>query len=293
MPDPFAHCEAQVRATDRDRFIASLFAPAEHRGALCTLYAFNLEISRVREVVREPMAGEIRLQWWIDLLQGAARGEAQSNPVAAALTEIIGRYRLPTQPLTELIAAHRFDLYDQPMATLAELEAYGRASSVVPLAAKILHPGYETLVGALAHHAGLAYAITGLLRAFPIHAARGQLFVPLAVLARHGCGREDVANRRESPPLRAALAELRHHAREHLAQARGLWSTASSAILPALLPVAAVGPTLAHMERRSYDPFVPFELAPLRRQWLIWRAARKPERIFLGSPRGARSSATS
>jgi phytoene synthase len=85
------------------------------------------------------------------------------------------------------------------------------------------------------------------------------------------------------------LAELRRHAREHLAQARGLWSTASSAILPALLPVAAVGPTLARMGRRSYDPFAPFELAPLRRQWLIWRAARQPERIFLGSPRGASS----
>jgi 15-cis-phytoene synthase len=286
MPDPrFAHCQARVRAGDHDRFIASLFAPAVHRDALYALYAFNLEIARVREVVREPLAGEIRLQWWSDMLLGAAGGEAQSNPVAAALTEVIGRYHLPTEPLTELIAAHRFDLYDQPMATLAELEAYGRASSLVPLAAKIVLRGCEANVGALARHAGLAYAIAGLLRAFPIHVARGQLFVPLELLARHGCSAEDVVNRRTTPPLRAALAELRRHAREHLAQARGLWSTAFRAVLPALLPVALVGPTLARMERRGYDPFVPFELAPLRRQWLIWRAVRQPDRIFLVSPR--------
>jgi hypothetical protein len=34
------------------------------------------------------------------------------------------------------------------------------------------------------------------------------------------------------------------------------------------------------MERRDYDPVVPVELAPWRRQWLIWRAARRPSRIF-------------
>jgi len=37
---------------------------------------------------------------------------------------------------------------------------------------------------------------------------------------------------------------------------------------------------LARMERRSYDPFKPIEIAPWRRQWCIWRAARRPDRIF-------------
>ena len=38
----------------------------------------------------------------------------------------------------------------------------------------------------------------------------------------------------------------------------------------------SVRPTLARMERRDYDPFVPVEIAQWRRQWLIWRAARRP-----------------
>src|SRR5262245_26696520 len=177
MQDAFAHCEALVRAGDRDRFIASLFAPAEHRSGLHALYAFNLEIARVREVVREPLAGEIRLQWWSDLLAGAARGEAQSNPVAAALTETIARYRLPVEPLAALVDAHRFDLYDEPMATLAELEAYAAASNLIAPAAQVLNAGRDPDIGGLARHAGLAYAIAGLLKAFAVHAARGQLFV--------------------------------------------------------------------------------------------------------------------
>src|ERR1700736_1219462 len=115
MPDSFAPCEALVRQADRDRFLATLFAPAERRGALHALYAFNIEIARVREVVREPLAGEIRLQWWCDAITGKAAGDAQANPVAAALLAAVARHRLPSELLTALIAARRFDLYDDPM----------------------------------------------------------------------------------------------------------------------------------------------------------------------------------
>jgi phytoene synthase len=76
MLDPFAHCEHIVRAADKDRFLATLFAPANRRGALFALYAFNVEVARVREVAREPMAGEIRLQWWRDALERPGSGEA-------------------------------------------------------------------------------------------------------------------------------------------------------------------------------------------------------------------------
>jgi len=275
-----AHCRELVRASDKDRYLAALFAPAEHRGALFALYAFNLEIARVREVVRDPLAGEIRLQWWSDVLHGVDRGEVEAHPVAAALRAAMVRYGLPAERLAALVAARRFDLYDEPMATLADLESYATGSSagLIALAAKILDRG--TAPDELIRHAGLAHAIAGLLRAFPVHAARGQVFVPLEVLERHGAGRQAVVSGQASPELRAALAEMRLHARRHLAAARDLIATAPAAVMPALLPVALAGPTLARMERRDYDPFVPVELAQWRRQWLIWRAAKRPGRIF-------------
>jgi phytoene synthase len=280
--DAFAQCEALVRAADKDRFLATLFAPAEHRAALFALYAFNVEITRVREVAREPVAGEIRLQWWSDVLGGAGRGEVEAYPEAAALRASMTRYRLPAERLEALIAARRFDLYDEPMATLAELESYadGASSTLVALAAQVLNRGEEPDIAALSHYAGIAQAIAGLLRAFPVHAARGQLFVPLEILERHGARRQDVASGQATPQLRAALADLRGRARAHLRQAQDRIMTASPAIMPAFLPIALAGPTLARMERRDYDPFVPVEIAPWRRQWLIWRAARQPAQIF-------------
>src|SRR5437899_4246551 len=172
MQDAFAHCEALVRAADKDRFVAALFAPAEDRAALCALYAFNLEVARVREVIREPLAGEIRLQWWRDLIDGGGRGEVEAHPVAAALRATIARHGLPTDRLKALIEARRFDLHDEPMTTLAELETYaaGASSNLIATAAQILTHGGERDIGAIAHHAGVAHAIAGLLKAFPIHA---------------------------------------------------------------------------------------------------------------------------
>jgi phytoene synthase len=276
------HCEALVRAADKDRFLATLFAPAEHRAALYALYATNIEIARVRELVREPLAGEIRLQWWSDVLRGAARGEVAANPVAAALLAAMARYQLPVEQLEALVTARRFDLYDEPMGTLADLERYadGASASLIVLAAQILNGGREADIGALPRHAGIVHAIAGLLKAFPIHASRGQVYVPLEVLERHGAHREDAVSGQATPQLRAALAELRLTARRHLAAARNLIAAVPASALPALLPVALAGPTLARMERRDYDPFLPVEIAPWRRQWLIWRAARKPERMF-------------
>src|ERR1700761_6571667 len=112
MQDAFAHCAELVRTADRDRYIATLFAPADRRDALFALYAFNAEIARVRDVAREPMPGEIRLQWWREVVIGERSGEAAANPVGAALLATIQRYNLAIDPFCALIEAHRFDLYD-------------------------------------------------------------------------------------------------------------------------------------------------------------------------------------
>ena len=129
MAEAAGYCAELVRAADRDRYVATLFAPAEHRGALHALYGFNSEVARVREVAREPLPGEIRLQWWSEVLRGERDGEAQANPVAAALLASIAQYRLPPDKLIDLVDARRFDLYDEPMATLAELETYASKTS--------------------------------------------------------------------------------------------------------------------------------------------------------------------
>jgi 15-cis-phytoene synthase len=275
MQDAFAYCAELVRQADRDRFLAALFAPAEARDALAALYAFNIEITRVREVAREPLAGEIRLQWWSEVVDGARGEEAGANPVAAALLMAMERHNLSANTLSGLIDAHRFDLYDDPMASIADLLSYAMrtASALITLAARIL--GHDGAVAA--EPAGVAYGITGLLRSFPLHAARRQLYVPEELLTRHGVHLHDVFAGKSSPALDAALAELRGLARDRLAAARESIIALPPRILPAFLPVALVRPWLDRLERG--DAFTPSEISPWRRQWLIWRAARNPARI--------------
>jgi phytoene synthase len=284
MQDAVAHCERLLRSGDRDRFLSTLFAPAEYRAALYALYAFNLEIARVREAAHGSVAGEIRLQWWRDVLTGEGHGGVSGHPVAAALLAAIARHKLVVANLTALIDARRFDLYDEPMRTLADLSAYADATSsnLIRLSAQVIDAGGAEL-DELAHHAGLAYAFTGLLQAFPIHARRGQLYIPLEDLDRHGAQWRDVLRLHMTDGLRAALAEMRLIAREHLRHAQRMQSTVVPRLVPAFLPVALAGPTLARMERADYDPFKAVELSAFRRQWLIWRAAHDPRWMFVAS----------
>ncbi len=276
MQDAFAYCAELVRAADRDRFLAALFAPEQHRHALYALYAFNIEVARVREVAREALPGEIRLQWWSDVLRGERSGEASATPVASAVLAAIERHHLAASGLIDLVEARRFDLYQESMAGLADLEAYGRktASGLFALAARILAGvGVETVV----EPAGIAYAIAGLLRAFPLHAARRQLYVPIDLLERHQVQTQDLFAGRSSAGLDAALAELRNLGRRRLAAAQQRMTELPREALPALLPIALVRPSLDRLER--CNAFAPVEIPPWRRQWLIWRAARNPARI--------------
>jgi phytoene synthase len=75
---------------------------------------------------------------------------------------------------------------------------------------------------------------------------------------------------------------MRHHAREHLVAAQAAFDPTEGAALPALLPLALVGPALRRMERRGHDPFHATPIPPWRGQWLMWRAARNPARMFRG-----------
>ena len=272
----YLHCDEAIRAGDRDRWLANLLAPADKRLHLSALYAFNLEIARVRELVSDPLPGELRFQWWRDALEGEARGDVQAHPVAAPLIDTIRRFSLPRQPFIDLIDARTFDLYDDPMPTLADLEGYcGETSSaLIRLATLILAAGADPGGADAAGHAGVALALTGLMRALPWHASRGQVFVPGDLLARHSIGRDDLLAGQPSGPVAAVLAELRATTRRHLGAARALMAHVAGPARRAFLPVALCPAYLGLMERRSYDPFTTLiELPQWRKQWILWRAA--------------------
>lgn len=278
LPEAYAHCATLVREQDQDRYIAGLYASEDRRAALYALYAFSLEIARVRALVSEPLPGEVRLQWWRDVLEGQPAGETQAHPVAAALLDTVRRYRLPIAPLTALIDARIFDLYDDPMPSLRDLEGYAgeTSSALIRLACLILAGGRDPGGATACGHAGVAYALTGLMRAFPWHAAEGQVYLPADILSRNGVTRDDIVRGRGGPGVLYTLKELREIARNHLKKLASLGESIPPTLKPAFLPAALVEPYLRRMEARGYDPYRTIITLPAwRRQWILWRAARK------------------
>ncbi|NMN56598.1 phytoene synthase [Xanthobacter sp. SG618] len=281
LDEAYAYCAAQVQAQDRDRFLAALFAPQDKRMHLLALYAYNLDVARVREVVREALPGEVRLAWWREVIEGEGRGDVSGHPVAAALLDTVARFRLPRASLIAMADARVFDLYDDPMPTVGDLEGYAgeTASALLQLSALILLPDVGRS-GDLAGHGGVTIAMTGLMRAFPIHAARGQCYIPVDVLARHGVGREEAVSGSVTPGLLAALAELRETAARHLWEAREAagQTYAATSIAAPFLPLALVSGDLKALARVS-DPFrQPAGLSPFRRQFALWWAAQQAVR---------------
>jgi 15-cis-phytoene synthase len=275
VQDAYDYCENLVRERDKERYLAALFVPAPQRAHVLALNAFNVEIARVRELAHEPLPGEIRLQWWRDALAGQGHGEVSGNPVAAALLDTIERCGLPRDALHGLIDAHAFDLYDEPMATLGMLEDYLRATSaaIIALSARVLGEVGAELARAV-DSAGVALGIATILRAYPLHRARGQLFLPLDVLAKHGVEPGDAVT--GSPAgLSAALGDLRTYACDLLADSRIEVIAATTPAAPAMLPVTLAAPLLARLARQGSDPFATVDLPQWRTQWTLWRAARR------------------
>jgi phytoene synthase len=268
-------CAELVRTHDFVRYASTLFVPPAQRRALLAVYAFNVEISRVRLQVSQALPGEMRLQWWTDMLAGAGHGGVEGNPVAAELLLAIRNGRLPVERLSRLIEEHQFDLYNDPMPTVAALEGYidDTSSVLLSLAARIAG-WHSEAIEHLARHAGLAQGMAQVLASLPLDTSRRQLFVPLQLLESHGSGMEEVFAGKQTAKLRAALDQLAGEAREHLETALALLSSVPPDVRPLFLPLALVRRDLELMSRADSDPFMAQPASRLRILWTLWRASR-------------------
>ncbi|MDH2381271.1 phytoene/squalene synthase family protein [Bradyrhizobium sp. CER78] len=276
--DGAAFCADLVRTHDFVRYASTLFLPGPERRALLAIYAFNIEVSRVHEQVSQPLPGEMRLQWWTDMLAGAGHGGVEGNPVAAELLYAIRNHRLPVSPFSQLVEEHQFDLYNDPMPTLAALEGYldATASALFSQATRVVARPSEA-IDHLARHAGLAQGMAQVIASLGRDASRQQLFLPLQLLQQHGGSKEEVFAGKPTPNIRAAIDQLADEAQGHLKTAFGLLADVPSGVRPIFLPLAHVRRELSRARAADNDPFLPKPVSRLRTLWTLWRAARTEE----------------
>lgn len=250
----------QVRHDDHDRYLCALFAPAAVREDLFALYAFNAEVAKVRESVSEQLIGRMKLQWWRDVIAAVYDNGTvpKGNPVVENLARIIREYSLVRDDFDTLLETRERDVGDDGFADVADLESYadGTSARLTSLALQVLG-AVNDASRAAGRHVGIAWALTGLMRAVLFHAHANRVPLPQDLLAGAALTAHDVQERRNAARLAAVIEQVAHTARAHLAKARTYRAQVDRRSLPALLPATLADSYLTGLERRNYDVFDP------------------------------------
>lgn len=265
---------------DQDRSWSAQRAPEPARRHLLALYAFDVELARIPFQVSDPLLGEVRLRWWRDLLDVEAEGEGgghSGGPIADALAEARRAHDLPHALLTGMIEARVFDLNRDPMPDMEALRRYLQATSgaAFALACRILGVEGEAAAQAAAH-GGMAWGLTGLMRSLPVHASRGQIFLPETHLRAHDVKPRSLLRGEETVGLTAALKTLRAAARRSLALCRRAAAELPPEAAPAFLHLAVVEAWLDRLGAPGLRPLRDVvDVNPLRRYWRIVQASAR------------------
>ncbi|MBM3518726.1 MAG: hypothetical protein FJX56_12840, partial [Alphaproteobacteria bacterium] len=187
-----AYCVRLLRRYDPDRLATLTFVPPP-RAALLALYAFNADIARLRDAVREPLVRELRLKWWREAVAGAAAQRVQPKPEVRLLREGLAQGRLAESAMQRLIDGWSRD-FAAAADTLADAERRGGDTAGLLLEAVLGALGVsEPAAQAAAHHIGTAWALLELVRAVPSDARLGRCRLPLDLLRDHGLSAAAVA----------------------------------------------------------------------------------------------------
>ncbi|EJF89851.1 phytoene/squalene synthase family protein [Bartonella melophagi] len=277
MTNFLPYCLDILRATDRDRYISVLFAPKNKRRALAALYTFNAEIARIRESVHNPLIGEIRLRWWYDSIANAEIKNNKHNPILDDLLTTIALFNLPKTVFLRYCDVRVFDLYNDPIITIHDLEAYcsKTASTILQLACQILDFDVAQNFTKAYEHGGIAQALSGILRLLSLMQSRYQRYFPSDMLKVMGIEREElefnhINNEQKHEIIKAMVALSKDHYLKFYEHSITLPKT----LKPAFLPLAI---TPASLQRTMQLGAAVFQenatLSQLHRYWLITKTA--------------------
>ena len=267
-------CLDLLRTADPDRYLACLWLRGDWRDPISALYAFNAEITRIPSLVSEPAPGEIRLQWWREVI-GDER-ESGDHPVAVALLKAIERHDLPVASFDAYLEARIFDLYHDPMPDRAMFEAYAgeTASALLVLAAQCAGAERSTQLADACGHGGVAQIVAAVLRALPMHRRMQRCYIPADILTVYGLNARTWLDEKPDERHLNVLIAMTAWGHAHLEKSRGAISGLPVRLKPVFLPLATVGTYLERTGRKGLRVLSePLDISPLGRQFLFARAA--------------------
>lgn len=266
------HCCDLVNKFDHDRYLTILYAPKEKRDGLYALYAFNYEISRIREVVSEPMLGEIRLQWWREAIDDIFQDTIRNHEIIPSLAAAIAEHNLSRDMLMAVIEGRTQDIYDENPENMATLEDYlsMTAGNLSCLAVHILG---QRDIDDLARRLGIAWGYVGLVRAVTYHTSLKKSYIPLDLIEKHRIdGRFLSQDQPEN--MKSILKEFCQQAERNLNYISENKKRIGSESRSVFLLAALARSYLKTIKRADYNPFRLEEKADaFFRQWRLLMSA--------------------
>ncbi|MCE9520953.1 MAG: squalene/phytoene synthase family protein [Alphaproteobacteria bacterium] len=257
---PLEPLDDLIARVEPDRYVASFFAPAERRRDLLGLYAFDHEVARIGEIVREPMVGHIRFGWWREQVSLIYSGGEVVAPVARALAEAVRAHDLPRDLFERYLDARAFDLEEAPFADAAALERYAVAVSggIMALGARVL--GCAARADAAAELGGCAEVYARILTSVGVQAERRHCRLPLDWLEAARLGPEDVFAGDAAAALSGVTARLAGQARAALTRLRG--QNFPTRATPVLAAATTARWAIALALKPAFDPYAPMRALP-------------------------------
>lgn len=277
--DNLEQISSGLRQIDRLSYLASLLMDEEFRSAFTVLYAFNAEIARIRDMIKEPLPGEIRLQWWREVTADyARRDEAALNPLAHQLNQLINQYDLNRENFDGYCRARIFDMYDDPMPDVQTYEGYaGETSSILlQMSGQIINQDLARQTADLSGHGGIALSVARHVSQLPHHRAQGRLYVPLEILKQQGLDRDSFLQGDDQKAIRAAIVAFSEFGLSHLNKAREAYREVPDALKPAFLPLHMTERILARAQKQGEKCLdKPVHPPQWLSQWDLWCGARR------------------
>ncbi|MEP0520700.1 MAG: squalene/phytoene synthase family protein [Hyphomicrobiales bacterium] len=269
---------ALVRDADPARYFANQFAASDKRDDLFVLYAFDLEIRKIPQTVRESMAGEIRLQWWREVFNGERDEEAEANPMARASLSLVRKYQIDPTVLGRYLDGRIFDLYSDQIQDIPALEAYAGQTegTILQLACLILDRDQSGHAADLSGYLSCASCLwTRVVRPLNGNASDQAIrYLPPGLVKTAGL---DTNPFLDAAPLTnaAAISIAIDYAESYLKRARETAAAVPTSLRPAFLHMSQIVASLEAAGSTAPTDVVPRDPATFRLIWRLWRASKK------------------
>jgi NADH dehydrogenase [ubiquinone] 1 alpha subcomplex assembly factor 6 len=257
MPD-LSLSITELKKYDYYRYLCCLLAPAHFQHRFFAIYAFNNEIAKIKDVITEPMAGHIRLQWWRDAVEEIYNGKPvkHDNQVVRDLYKVISEVDISKDLIDSLIDAREADIEFSMPEDIASIKNYAIGTSSrlfeLLLAASEIN---EKHAKEATYYAGIVYALTGIMRSLKYNAYHGRVMLPKDMMNKVGISEEDIIEGRYLDRTRPIVHIICDKVEVNLTHVRALLKDAPRSAINVFLPLAIVDIFLRRIKKNNYDLF--------------------------------------